>query len=78
MAIKKPTKKTPGRRDPNDAPKEKGSLDLPDAPNFISMPPTVSPAQAMILRDQIATWFPNSVPSRKERLAQKVNVEFTL
>lgn len=53
-------------------------LDLPVAPDFISLPPTVSLDQALLLIEQIRSWFPEAVPTAEEREAARVHAEFVL
>jgi hypothetical protein len=53
-------------------------LDLPDAPDFVAYPPSVSLDQALALNEQAKAWFPQSMPTPEERLASKCLVEFIL
>jgi hypothetical protein len=48
------------------------------APDFISLPPTVSLDQALLLIEQIRSWFPEAVPTAEEREAARVHAEFVL
>ena len=71
-------KKSSSQLVPDEASNETGCLELPDAPDFISLPPSLSVDQTLMLNEQTKEWFPRSVPTREERWLRKVNVEFVL
>jgi hypothetical protein len=57
---------------------EQDTLVFPDAPHVATVPPNVTVEQAAVLNEQMRQWFPRSIPTREERLAVKVDVEFIL
>jgi hypothetical protein len=53
-------------------------LELPVAPDFVSLPPRRSLEEVLPWMEELRRWFPQSIPSDEQRLAHKVDVEFVL
>ena len=55
-----------------------GTLELPDAPDFVSRPSRVSLDRMILLMEQYRRWFPPSDAVIAERAKRKCGVEFIL
>ena len=55
-----------------------GDLDLPIDPDFHPLPPPVSMDVLIERIAQFRKWFPDGIPTEKERLQTKVSAEFVL
>ena len=76
MALEKSTKPSSASCELRDAALPSLDLDLPDAPDFVSLPPLVS-LEKMIRRNQeLRQLFPRGIPTDEERWQAKRFEEF--
>jgi hypothetical protein len=53
-------------------------LNLPESPDFVSLPPLVSFEEMSRRIRQLRVWFPAGIPTPAERWEARIRVEFTL
>ena len=76
MEQKKSTKPSFESCDTSRAGKAEPMLNLPDDPDFISIPPDISLSAMCRYIEELRKAFPNSIPTDEERLRAKVDIEF--
>ena len=53
-------------------------LELPDAPDVVMSPPTMTFEEFLRWNEQARRWFAATMPTDEERLARKMDAEFRL
>lgn len=78
MVTPKPTNACSGPPNPSDESAAGPALQLPAAPDFVSLSRALPLERALSLNEEMQAWYPDRRPTPEERAARKVEVEFVL
>ena len=76
MALEKSTKPSSASCELKDAARPSQDLNLPEAPDFVSLPSLVSLEEMIARNRQLREWFPAGIPTEEERWQAKGTEEF--